>query len=866
MGGDQGFGRVRLGLMVGASFAAMAATDPAAAQCVVLGVGPINSLQTNDAVQCVGTTNGVMISTGTNASTVAVVFDSATFNNGRVAVHGDVGSSLAAISTTINQGHIELSGEQATVQLIASTLNQTYFAVTGNNSFVGLTAGTTIDTTVGAGLIVSGDNSIVNMLDQSTITVGPGGPGIMGGNGVQEFNIAGTINAGTGVAISMRDGDDILNVLGTARITGLVDMGGGNDLIALGGTGGTFDPDAVGVEFMMIDGDWYVAGSIGGLQRVDVSTGSALLLYSGAAFGDAGTLIDLQGSARLITSASGVTLLEGTIRGTGSLEHYGSGELVLGQVSTFSGGTYIDTNARVRILDLNGLGTGAVDLQDGATLIIDSAADGAFINSLIFGGADSLVAKEGTGEVTFDGMSFQSFEAREGTAVFTGTTTFANGLEVGTTGRVDGFETMIGDVMNDGVFRVAGAGVGSLTIDGDFTQGSDGVLEIDFSTGPTIDRMSVTGAAVLDGTLVLRSLNNTDGSGLTFLTATGGVTGAFDTIETPNGGVPAFVIQSTDSVSTAATLVTLRPSTFNSQAAVTGQTMDAYLGAMVDEALFSAADRAVWVRGMGQSDERAAANGSLGYKFENVGAATGFRHRITPTLDIGASVATIDGDARLEGDAGGTNVSGLMASTQINWRSNGRFAYGGMAWARQSLESQRLVDLNGVLSRIDAETDASAMAAFIGGGIRLHSDSGVSHTVSASLRYVDNRIDAYREEGISFLRLDVEGQDARTLITELDWRIGNRTRLSSGQWFEPRLQLGLVHQQVIGDRETDVSFVTSGQAATLALDDTDRTFIRVGVGGHWELTDRTHLFADVRHELGDDDSNTRGVVGLRVLF
>ena len=121
-------------------------------------------------------------------------------------------------------------------------------------------------------------------------------------------------------------------------------------------------------------------------------------------------------------------------------------------------------------------------------------------------------------------------------------------------------------------------------------------------------------------------------------------------------------------------------------------------------------------------------------------------------------------------------------------------------------------------------------------------------------------------KGISFLRLDVEGQDARTLITELDWRIGNRTRLFSGQWFEPRLQLGLVHQQVIGDRETDVSFVTSGQAATLALDDTDRTFIRVGVGGHWELTDRTHLFADVRHELGDDDSNTRGVVGLRVLF
>ena len=168
------------------------------------------------------------------------------------------------------------------------------------------------------------------------------------------------------------------------------------------------------------------------------------------------------------------------------------------------------------------------------TITVSNAA-GAVINGAV-GGTIGL-DKEGAGALTLTGVN-----------TYTGTTTvgagalFVDGSTVGNAtvkpgALIGGHGTVGGSLVNGGIVS-PGNSPGVLTINGNYTQSSTGALIIQIGGLEAFehDLLKVRGAANLGGALFLVPLNNFHlklGDKVTFLTAGGGITGAFDAIDNP---------------------------------------------------------------------------------------------------------------------------------------------------------------------------------------------------------------------------------------------------------------------------------------------------------------------------------------------
>ena len=106
--------------------------------------------------------------------------------------------------------------------------------------------------------------------------------------------------------------------------------------------------------------------------------------------------------------------------------------------------------------------------------------------------------------------------------------------ELGGTGLIRG------EVFNDGTVA-PGNSIGTLTVDGNYSQSSAGTLEVEYANASHLDHLNVTGTATLDGTLKMIKT----GSGVAYgdkaniLTAQVGIIGRFSKITGLPGGVRA---------------------------------------------------------------------------------------------------------------------------------------------------------------------------------------------------------------------------------------------------------------------------------------------------------------------------------------
>jgi uncharacterized protein YhjY with autotransporter beta-barrel domain len=109
-----------------------------------------------------------------------------------------------------------------------------------------------------------------------------------------------------------------------------------------------------------------------------------------------------------------------------------------------------------------------------------------------------------------------------------GTTVIVPGVVDGGTG------TFGGNVNNGGILSpgVAGGAPDTVNVGGNFNQASTGTLIVQLASPSSFDRVTVTGSAALAGTVQVDTLNgyNPLGQSFTFLTAPGGVTGTFGTL------------------------------------------------------------------------------------------------------------------------------------------------------------------------------------------------------------------------------------------------------------------------------------------------------------------------------------------------
>ncbi len=175
--------------------------------------------------------------------------------------------------------------------------------------------------------------------------------------------------------------------------------------------------------------------------------------------------------------------------------------------------------------------------------------DGGFVEGNVDGGADvDAMTSMGDTEVRGAITNFETlvvtdgrFRLRDGISVIDQTTVGDGGvfrldarligsIDVNIGGELQGNGIAEGPVMNAGLVA-PGSSIGTLTIDGDFTQMPTGALEAEFSS-LAADQLDITGTANLNGTLEILlqadSVGSLEGKTFTILISDGGVVGQFD--------------------------------------------------------------------------------------------------------------------------------------------------------------------------------------------------------------------------------------------------------------------------------------------------------------------------------------------------
>jgi hypothetical protein len=193
------------------------------------------------------------------------------------------------------------------------------------------------------------------------------------------------------------------------------------------------------------------------------------------------------------------------------------------------------------------------EADNNQSVIWDSGTQGSFVNAGTFRKA------VGTGTTLFNGVPFSTtglVDLQTGTVNFSsgftqtaGSVDLSGGTLSGTLidiqgGSLSGSGTINASVRNAGQVNPGGSGAGQLTINGNYTQTSSGVLNIDLgglTPGTQYDQLVVSGTVTLDGTLNITLVNGfTPSTGDTFTILTySAFTGQFATINglTIGGGL-----------------------------------------------------------------------------------------------------------------------------------------------------------------------------------------------------------------------------------------------------------------------------------------------------------------------------------------
>lgn len=382
--------------------------------------------------------------------------------------------------------------------------------LTGTNSFTG-------GTSVLAGILQGDANSL-----QGSITNNAEVHFIQTSDGTYAGNMS-------GFGSLLKNGPGTLTLAGTNSYTGGTRVLGG---ILQGDTAslqGSINNSALVAFDQSWDGTY--AGSISGTGGLLKSGAGTVTLtgpnsYSGGTTIAGGTLqgdtASLQGNivdnANLTFSQAVDGTFAGPISGIGSLTKDGAGALTLAGTNSYSGGTTVSAGALVGTTSsLQG------NIVNNADLIVDQSTAGTYAGNI--SGSGNL-EKTGSGNVNFTGNHTYSGSTavNQGTLSINGS--LASQTTVGANGALGGNGSINANVTNQGTVG-AGNSIGTLTINGDYTNDSSGIVQVEVNDagivpGVNNDLLKVNGTATINGgTVDVRPLagNYIAGTKYTFLEA-----------------------------------------------------------------------------------------------------------------------------------------------------------------------------------------------------------------------------------------------------------------------------------------------------------------------------------------------------------
>lgn len=248
---------------------------------------------------------------------------------------------------------------------------------------------------------------------------------------------------------------------------------------------------------------------------------------------NAGTILDNGIAAVALASNATLTNMAGaTVSGARGVLFTGSGASVT-NAGTIAGTTGV-------AVQFDAAGANSLTLESGS--VLNGSIDG--------GGGANAVVLDGTGSManTVTDFGAGSRMTVAGDWTLSGDIAIPT-VEIAAGGTLAGTASITGALDNDGTLAPGmGGAIGTLHVNGAFTQSPGGTLEVSLTPGGASE-LQIAGTAVLAGNLVLAPSggNFASGTTLTFLTASGGITGNFaDVTSTSPLLIPALSFDATD--------------------------------------------------------------------------------------------------------------------------------------------------------------------------------------------------------------------------------------------------------------------------------------------------------------------------------
>jgi fibronectin-binding autotransporter adhesin len=463
---------------------------------------------------------GMLILSGTNTYTGGTTINAGTLQGDTTSLQGNIANNAALMFDQASNGTYSgvITGTGSLTKSGDGTLS-----LTGANVYSG-------GTTISAGALQGDTTSLQgNIADNAALVFNQNSAGTFAG-----------VVSGSGSLT--QSGSGVLTLTGVNTYSGGTTISAGTLQIGNGGSSGAITGAVVDNGSLAFDRSDAVsfAGVISGIGAlVQNGTGTLTLTgtntYTGGTTISAGTLqgdsTSLQGNiadnAALVFNQNSAGTFAGVVSGSGSLTQSGSGVLTLTGINTYTGGTTIATGTlQGDSSSLQG------NLTDNATLVFNQGSNGLFAGSISGSGT---LTKTGAGLLVFDGASpftgsttVQAGTLEVGDAA-TPTALLGSDVQVAAGGTLRGHGTIGGNVVNDGNLWPGGS-IGTLTVQGNYTQSVGSIFTIDATPAGQASLLTVGGtASILGGNAVVLAQSGTwaPQTNYTILTAAGGLNGQF---------------------------------------------------------------------------------------------------------------------------------------------------------------------------------------------------------------------------------------------------------------------------------------------------------------------------------------------------